>query len=421
MTSLTTSASIAALTALSIAASSAPAVAAPYAPARWSGAWTTSMTRPVSAPWFTTWAETGFDHQTVRQTVRLSTSGSQLRIRLSNAYGTTPLRLTGASVGRTDGSAAVVPGTIRPVRFGHAESVIVPAHGRAVSDPVHLPVTPREQLAVTLYFDAPTGPATFHQVSTGTVHRAFGDHREDTAPDAFTATEPGKGSWYYLEGVEVAGGRPADKAVIAFGESTTDGFGATPGEDNRYPDHLAERLIATGRKQPVLNAGISSNKMLADSACAGDSALSRFQRDVLDQPQVGTVIISHGMNDIIRAGDHMCGSTHADPPVTLERLVDAHRTLIRAAHARGIKAIGATLMPFHDHPLWTPEADKLRQALNTWIRTSGEYDGVADFEKAIDPNRTGAIPAGYHMGDGLHPSPLGYRTIADSVDLDALR
>jgi lysophospholipase L1-like esterase len=415
---------LAMLAAAPIAASSAmarPGAVEPHS-GGWSGAWMAAVMRPSGAPWFPTWAEQGFDHQSVRQVIRLSAGGSQLRIRVSNAYGMTPLRLSGASVGQTDKGAAVLAGTIRPLQFEHSDSVTIPANGKAVSDPVRLPVKPRERVTVTLYFDGPTGPATYHQVSMTTTYRADGDHRTDTDPGAFTdKIEPGFGSWYYLAGAEVAGGRPERDAVVAFGESTTDGFGATPDGDDRYPDFLAERLLAAGQPRPVLNAGIGSNKMLADSACAGDSALSRFERDVLDQPRVSTVIIWQGMNDILRPGDQLCGVDRNDPPVTLQRLIDAHRTLIRAAHARSVKVIGATLMPFGGSPTWTKETDKLRKELNNWIRNSGEYDAVADFDKAIDPSATGSIPARYDSGDHLHPNPLGYQTIANSIDLNALQ
>ncbi|MFJ3791669.1 GDSL-type esterase/lipase family protein [Kitasatospora sp. NPDC090091] len=422
MTSLTRAATVAALTALSIAATTAPVTARPAHAQHWSAAWSAPMMRPSGAPWFATWAVQGFDHQSVRQVVRLGAGGTAVRFRLSNAYGTAPLRLTGASVGRAADGAAVVPGTVRPVQFGHRASVVVPAGGEVLSDPVSLPAAARDRVALTLYFDGPTGPATHHQLSMTTTYRADGDHRGDTAAAAFgDAVRPGYGSWYYLSGVEVSGGRRPGKAVVAFGESTTDGFGATVDGDDRYPDLLAERLIAAGRPRPVLNAGIGSNKMLADSACAGDSALSRFERDVLDRPDVGTVIVSHGMNDILRAGDRICGVDRDDPPVTLQRLIDAHRTLIRAAHARGVRAVGATLMPFGGAPFWTPQTDRLRRDLNEWIRTSGEYDAVADFDRAVDPEGTGSIPDGYHCGDHLHPGPRGYRAVADSIDLDSLR
>ncbi len=427
MNPLRRAASVAALTAtltaaLTVTATAAPASAGSAHSQRWSAAWSASMMRPSAAPWFATWAVQGFDHQSVRQVVRLSAGGKSVRFRVSNAYGTTPLRLTGATVGRAADGAAVAPGTVRTMRFAHRDSVVVPAGGEVLSDPVTLPTTTGDRVALTFWFDGPTGPATYHQLSMTTTYRAHGDHRGDTGAAAFgDAVRPGFGSWYYLSGVEVTGGRPVGRAVVAFGESTTDGFGATVDGDDRYPDRLAERLVAAGRPRPVLNAGIGSNKMLADSVCAGDSALTRFERDVLDLPNVGTVIVSHGMNDILRTGDQVCGVDRDDPPVTLQRLIDAHRTLIRAAHARGVRAVGATLMPFGGAPFWTARTDRLRRELNEWIRSSGAYDAVADFDRAVDPAGTGAIPEGYHFGDHLHPSPLGYRAMADSVDLDSLR
>ncbi|GAA3206189.1 GDSL-type esterase/lipase family protein [Nonomuraea roseoviolacea] len=385
------------------------------------------MMRPSGSPWFATWAEQGFADQSVRQVIRLNAGGSHLRVRLSNAYGTTPLRLSGASVGRTGQGAAVRPDTLHRLRFAGEPTATVAAGGRIVSDPVPLPVQAREQLTVTLYFADPTGPATYHQISMTTAYRAGGDHHLDAGAAAYTDTiQPAWGSWYYLEGVDVTGGPPTGTAIVAIGESTTDGFGSTSDGDDRYPDILAQRLLAAGRPRPVLNAGISGNKLLAGSVCTGDSALSRFARDVLDRPGVGTAIISLGMNDIMRPGDQMCGVDRDDPPVTLRRLADAHRSLIRAAHAQGIKAVGATLLPFKGAPGWTREADDLRRALNDWIRDSGEYDAIADFDRSIDPHGGGAIPGGYHnhfpdgRPDHAHPNALGYRIMADFIDLDSL-
>ncbi|OLT37992.1 hypothetical protein BJF79_28275 [Actinomadura sp. CNU-125] len=403
-----------------LAAAAAPADAAP-ARTRWSGAWTAAVMRPSGAPWFPTWAEQGFEDQSLRQVVRLGAGGSKVRIRLSNAYGTAPLRVTGASVGRTAEGAAVEPGTMRPVRFGRSPSVTVPAGGRTVSDPVALPVEARERLTITLYFAEPTGPATYHQVSMTTTYRADGDRRRDTGAAAYTdKVVPGYGSWYFLEGVEVSGGRPPRDAVVAFGDSITDGFGATIDGDDRYPDALAVRLRAAGRPRPVLNAGIGSNKLLADSACGGDAGISRFARDVLGQPRVGTVIVLIGINDIQLPDDRMCGVDRDDPPVTAARLIDGYRALVRAARARGVRVVGGTLAPYAGSAGWTAEGEAVRREVNRWIRTSGEYDAVADFDRALDPSGTGRIPEGLHMGDHIHPSPAGYRTMAAAIDLAAL-
>ncbi|MEW2359746.1 SGNH/GDSL hydrolase family protein [Spirillospora sp. NPDC029432] len=388
----------------------------------WNGAWTAAAMKPSGAPWFGTWAEQGFTDQSVRQIVRVNAGGAKIRIRLSNAHGTTPLRLTAASVGRTATGAAVRPGTIRPLRFDGSPSTTVPARGRAVSDPVALPTEPRERLTITLYFRGATGPATYHQLSMTTTYRATGDHHRDPAATAYTdRIEPGFGSWYYLEGVETSGGRPRPRAVAAFGDSITDGFGATVDGDDRYPDALARRLLAAGRPHPVLNAGIGSNKLLTDSACGGDAGISRFARDVLDQPRLGAAIVLIGINDIQLRDDRMCGVDREDPPVTAQRLIDGYRALIRLAHARNVEIIGGTLTPYRDSAGWSAAGERIRLQVNHWIRTSGEYDAVADFDRALDPTGTGRIPEPLHMGDHIHPSPAGYQAMADAITLPTLK
>ncbi|NDU71733.1 SGNH/GDSL hydrolase family protein [Actinomadura sp. DSM 109109] len=387
----------------------------------WHGAWTAAIMRPSGSPWFDTWAEQGFTDQSVRQVVRVNTGGTEVRIRLSNAYGRTPLHVTGATIGRTADGAAVQPGTIRQLRFAGSPSATIPARGRTVSDPVTLPIKPREQLTITLYFAGTTGPATYHQLSMTTTYRATGDQHRDPEATAYTdKVEPGFGSWYYLEGVEVSGGRSRPPSVVAFGDSITDGFGATVDGDDRYPDALARRLLAAGRPHPVLNAGIGSNKLLTDSACGGDAGVSRFTRDALDQPGVGTVIVLIGINDIQLHDDRMCGVDRDDPPVTAQHLIDGYRTLIRAAHARNIKIIGATLTPFRESAGWTAEGESIRAEVNRWIRTSGDYDAVADLDRALDPTGTGRVPDDLHIGDHIHPSPAGYRAMADAIDLTVL-
>ncbi|TXS44266.1 SGNH/GDSL hydrolase family protein [Streptomyces sp. t39] len=390
-------------------------------PAVWQGAWTTPVMRPSAAPWFETWAEEGFTDQSLRQVVRLHTGGTRIRIRLSNAYGEAPLHVTGAGIGRTAGAAAVHPDSMRTLRFNGSSSTTVPAKGRVVSDPVALPTEPLEQLTITLYFKEATGPATYHQLSMATTYRAAGDHHRDPSATAYTDTvQPAYGSWYYLEGVETSGTHRLPRAVVTFGDSITDGFGATIDGDDRYPDLLARRLLAAGRPRPVLNAGIGSNKLLTDMPLGGDAGIARFTRDVLDQPRVGTVVVLIGINDIQHIDDPVSGIEDDSPPATARQLIDGHRTLIRAAHARGVKAVGATLTPFRGAAGWTPAGEAIRGRLNEWISTSGAYDAVVDFAHALDPGGTGRIRDDLHIGDHLHPSPDGYRAMADVVDVAVL-
>jgi lysophospholipase L1-like esterase len=383
---------------------------------RWTGAWAASML--ASYPDFygeKNWSA-GFTGQSVRQVIRVSRGGSAVRIRLSNVHGTTALRLAGASIGKAGQGAAVRPGSLRPVTFGHSLSTVIPAGREAVSDAALVRVSPLERLTVTLYFAEPTGPSTFHLFSTATSYRTAGDHRFDRDSRAFAETSQ---SWYYLAGVDVAGqNRDERGAVVTFGDSLTDGTASTTDADNRYPDELAERLAAAGRPMGVLNAGVGGNRLLNDTPGCGQKATARFGRDVLGLPGVRTVIVMEGLNDIgISEGGF-------GEKVTGQQLIDGHRALIRAAHARGIRVIGATLTPTKGTFLpgyYTESGEAMREKVNAWIRHSGEYDAVADFERAVaDPSDPDQLRQEYNGGDGLHLNDAGMRALAQAVDLATL-
>ncbi|GAA3221125.1 SGNH/GDSL hydrolase family protein [Nonomuraea helvata] len=285
---------------------------------------------------------------------------------------------------------------------------VIPPGRERLSDPMPLPVRPLDKLAVTLRFTGPTGPVTFHHFAQATSYRARGDHLADTTGGAFTDTG---NSWYYLTGVEVTGPR-ATGTVAAFGDSLTDGVGSAVGADNRYPDQLAERL--TGRGLGVVNAGIGGNRLLTDSPEYGTAGLARLRRDVLERPGVRTVIIMDGINDLAEWN----GPHQADA----RRIIDGHKELIRAAHARGIKAIGATLTPIKGSALaYSPAAEAVRDRVNHWIRTSGAYDHVADFDAVVrQPADSDSLRPEYDSGDGIHLNDAGYDAIAQAVDPDAL-
>ncbi|RZS44627.1 lysophospholipase L1-like esterase [Herbihabitans rhizosphaerae] len=393
--------------------SAPPSVAAQQQSLTWVGSWGAPVQHATTA-FVPDWSEVGFANHSVRQVVRLTEGGVAARIRLSNAYGATPLRVSGATVARTASGADIRPGTVRHLTVGHQRSFTIAPGAEVATDAVPLPVAPLESVTVTLYFAEPTGPTTYHWYANTDSYRATGDHRADPAGTAFTETTQ---AWYYLAGVDVIKVFPRRTGVIAFGDSITDGYGATPGANNRYPDELAERLRAEGRPRAVINQGIGGNRVTADSPIFGDKGTARFKRDVLDQPNVGTVIVLEGINDIGMSGQAFPPGTPPQPEVSVEQLIAGHRELIAQARAAGVRVIGATLLPYKGADYFTAEGEAKRDALNHWIRTSGEYDAVVDFERAVvSPTDPDLINPAYHMGDYLHPNDAGYRVMADAVD-----
>ncbi|MFD7320809.1 SGNH/GDSL hydrolase family protein [Streptomyces sp. NPDC059875] len=382
----------------------------------WRGAWATSVQQPT-APFGTNWSTDGFSDHTVRQVVRVTTGGTKARIELSNRYGTTPLRITGATVARTDKGASVKAGSVRQLSFGKGRSVTIPAGGTAYSDGVPFKVEALESVTVTLYLAAPTGPATFHHFAGATSYRAKGDHRAETGAAAFKETST---SWYYLSGVEVSGGQgPRRDGIVTFGDSITDGVGGTDDANNRYPDELAERFAAAGKPRSVLNHGIGGNQVTNDTTWAGEKGIERFKEDVLTEPGVRTVVLLEGINDF--GGSLPNDFATPTPEVSVERLIEGHRELIRQAHAKGITVVGATLTPVGGSFYDTPAVEAKRDAFNHWVRTSGAYDAVVDFDRAVaDPADPDRILPAYDSGDHLHPGDAGYRAMAQALDLDAL-
>jgi lysophospholipase L1-like esterase len=380
-------------------------------PAGWTAAWGASPQLP-STGFTPNWSQEGFSHQTVRQVVRVTGAGEQVRIRLSNTYGTSPLSITGATIARTAKGSAVEPGSVHHLTFSGKRSVEIPARGELRSDAAGLPLDRLESVTVTLYLAGTTGPATYHSQAWADTYRAEGDHRTDVSGAAFTDTTQ---SWYYLSGVEVGAAEPAGRraqdGIVVFGDSITDGFGSTPNTDRRYSDALAER---TGR--PVVNQGIGGNLVLNDSAWYGERATARFGRDVLDQPGVSTVVILEGLNDIGFSEAKDQPTYKPSPVVSSAELIAGYRKLIRAAHAKGLRVIGSTLLPLKDSDHWGTHSAKVSNEVNEWIRTSGEFDAYADFDKALaDPFDPDLLNRDYDHGDALHPNDAGYRVMAETV------
>lgn len=383
----------------------------------WVGAW--SAAQQVPEPRNALPSEALTD-ATLRQVVRVTAGGPQVRVRLSNVHGTLPLTFSRTHVAkpRAPGSAAIDPATDRAVTFNGRADVTVPAGAEYLSDPVALPVRPLDSLAISFHLPQPPAVQTGHPGSRTTTFYAKGDHAAAAdLPDAGRVVR-----WYQLSGVEVPAG-PKSAAIVAFGDSITDGFGTGPDRNERWPDFLAERLQADPklRHLSVLNHGISGNRLLNDSL--GPNALARFERDVLGQSGVRYVIILEGVNDL--GTSTRLGAIPAEAHQRLVTdLIGAYRQMVARARARGIKVIGATILPFAGTPTYNPtaanEAD--RQALNAWIRTPGNFDAVIDFDAVMrDPAQPDRLKAELDIGDHLHPSIAGYRAMADAVPLSLFR
>jgi lysophospholipase L1-like esterase len=364
-------------------------------------------------------ATPSFDNQTIRQTVRVSVGGQRLRIRFTNEYGTKPLVIGAAVVALSDEKGNIQPGTERHVLFSGQAGVSIPAAAPFLSDPVDLSVKSLSSLSISLYAPEETGQCTCHQ--TG-VQNAFVSESGDFTDKAFTPAQTLQ-IRAFISGVEVES-RKATRAVVVLGDSISDGVGATLDANHRWPDLLANRLDAKqANTWGVVNMGISGNRVLGDGA--GQSALARFDRDVLSTPGVKVVIIFEGVNDLgISYGNpqgpmaELFKARAASAKVTAESMIAGYRQLVARAHVKGLKVLGATITPYRGAFYYAPEGEAVRQAINTWIRTSHEVDGVIDFDAVMrDPGDPTQIKDGFQFGDHLHGSDAGYAAMAAAIDL----
>jgi lysophospholipase L1-like esterase len=396
--------------ALTVAASAFSLADAQAQTNSWISSWTASPQAPRGV------VPTSFSNRTIRQIVHLSIGGNKIRLRLSNEFGTKPVLIGAASVAIASANSDISAGSLRPLTFGGAKSVIMGPGSPALSDPVELNVAPLSDIAVSLYLPGATDLGTIHATGLQTAYvSAAGDF---TAGSEFPVVDRYVNR-FFLSGVMVEPGSPG-RAIVTFGDSITDGTASTVNGNGRWPDVLARRFREAGVPVAVLNQGIAGNRVLSDGA--GISALARFERDVLSQPRVSHVVIFVGINDIGWPG------TAIEPNGivrTAEEIIAGYKQLIERAHLHSIKVIGSPLTPFENalsggpnQGYFTPEKEAKRLAVNNWIRTSGAFDSIIDFERVLaDPAHPAAIAAAYDSGDHLHPNDAGYKAMGESIDL----
>ena len=407
------------------------ALAASSQAAEPSDAWTTSWYASPQATWgagfpLPTGIPAMLERQTVRETARISVGGRRVRVVFSNRYGGQPIVIGEARIARAgdiriadkagDIGAAVSTGDIAPasdraLTFGGQRGATIPAGAPLISDPVDMRVGALEQLAVSVYLPQATPLKTFHWGAQQTGHIAAGNL---TAAVSMKNAQPLQGR--ALLSAILVDAPDSKGALVALGDSITDGNGSTPNRDRRWPDYVAARLSADG--VPVLNAGISGARLLGDRM--GVNAAARFEQDVLSQPGVKTVVVLLGINDI---GWPQSAFAPDEPPMRAERMIAVYRQLIALARVRGVRIIGGTLPPFEGaltatpfEGYYTPAKDAVRREVNQWIRESGEFDAVADFDALLrDPARPARLLPRYDSGDHLHPGDAGYQAMADEV------
>ncbi|WP_156726649.1 SGNH/GDSL hydrolase family protein [Streptomyces apocyni] len=381
-----------------------------------------------SGTWVGTWSaspagaepdsQAGYPGKSIRNVVHTSFGGTRARVTLSNLYGQQPLTLTHASIAVAEGpdTPAAARGTLRRLTFGGNHSVVIPPGRQALSDEVRLRVPADADLLVSTYAPAPSGPVTYHRHARQFSYMAPGDRVADGPGGSYIEQSP---YWRYLTAVDVLT-QDAKGAVVVIGDSLTDGVTSTVGANARWTDVLAARL----RDEPgaprytVLNQGISGNRILSDGPrrpgrpADNPSGLSRFERDVLSRSGVRCVVIALGVNDILR-------NPHRTDP---GEITAGLREMTRQAHARGLRVVGATLMPFGGHRGHTPRLEAVRVAVNDEIRAGRVFDAYVDFDLALrdryDPRR---LRAEYDSGDHLHPSDAGYRRMGEALDPSLLK
>jgi lysophospholipase L1-like esterase len=385
---------------------------------------------PANAEWVATWsasphaplgtagpfAAASYDNVTVTQILRISEGGERLRVRFSNRYGTAPLSIGAARVVRIDDAGKEIAASARILSFGGEPVAVIPRGAPFTSDAVKLSVPSLSRIKVEIYLPKATGPCTCHLT---------GDDELAVSPPGNFVGKPftpvSKAQFRaFLSVVEVDGPK-ALGTIVAFGDSITDGVGASAGANHRWPDILANRLQAAGQHWAVANAAISGNRILSPGM--GDSALARFDEDVLSLPNVKYIIVFEGVNDIgNRFGNRGPNQPNIpgldQPEITVEQMIAGYKQIIERAHERGIKVIGSPIGPYKGAAYWTAEGEAARDKINDWILKGGAFDGVVRFDSAFaDPADSRQMREGYHFGDHLHGNDAGLKAVGDSIDL----
>ncbi len=354
---------------------------------------------------------------TLRQIVHVSIGGSTIRVVLTNEFGSEPLTVSAASVALSTGKDTIDSTSLKPLTFSGKPSIVIPPGAPAVSDPVELKVAPLSDLAISLFFPMQAvTQLSFHPVAVQTNYSIDGNHVNDAALGDAAQTSF---AWRFLKGVDVMASAKS-ALIVAFGDSITEGVFSSRDKNARWPDELAVRLHAEKHLQnlAVINEGIGGNRILQNGA--GPDALARLSRDVIDQAGVKYMILLEAINDIGVSWNKAPLRPGQLPrvPVTADDLIQGYRQIIARAHAHGIKVFGATLIPYMGAGYSSDDGEKVRVAVNQWIRTGGEFDGVIDFEAAVkDPAHPDMMLPAYDHGDHLHPGDIGYKAMGDAINL----
>jgi lysophospholipase L1-like esterase len=374
--------------------------------------WGSEVPEPFTVP------ET-LEGQTIRQVARISVGGNKIRIVLSNEFGSAPLTIGAGSVAIAGKDGALAGTSSARLTWGGRSWVVVPPGAPIISDPVDLAVAPLASLAVSIYLPKKTAISSVHWDG---VQTAYISGRGDFTTSAAFRVDSTMRQRLFLSGIEVDA-KPAAHAIVFFGDSITDGACSTADANGRWPDHIAERLQQAGYGNvAVVNEAFSGNRVLTNGM--GINALARLNADVLSQPRLSTVVLMMGINDIGWPGEKSI--TPRDKEPTVDDILVGYQQIIDRVHAAGARILGVTLTPFADanqgtpdEGYYTPEKEKIRQAMNQWIRTSGRFDAVIDFDKLLeDPARPGHMRRAYDCGDHLHPNDPGYSAMASAVDIN---